>query len=107
MVYGDVGKRTLIKYSQVITEVDSVRLDPGYVRLNAARVAVVGCGSVGSKVAVHLARSGVGQFVLVDGDVLASGNLVRNELDWRAVGMHKSQVLASRLQEVSADCEVI
>ncbi|HHZ6874063.1 TPA: ThiF family adenylyltransferase [Pseudomonas aeruginosa] len=107
MVYGDVGKRTLVKYRQVITEVDSIRLDPGYVRLNAARVAVVGCGSVGSKVAVHLARSGVGQFVLVDGDVLASGNLVRNELDWRAVGMHKSQVLASRLQEVSADCEVI
>lgn len=107
MVYGDVGKRTLIKYSQVITEVDSVRLDPGYVRLNAARVAVVGCGSVGSKVAVHLARSGVGQFVLVDGDVLTSGNLVRNELDWRAVGMHKSQVLASRLQEVRADCEII
>lgn len=107
MVYGDVGKRMLIKYSQVITEVDSVRLDPGYDRLNAARVAVVGCGSVGSKVAVHLARSGVGQFVLVDGDVLTSGNLVRNELDWRAVGMHKSQVLASRLQEISADCKVI
>jgi hypothetical protein len=107
MVYGDVGNRTLIKYNQVITEVDSVRLDPAYARLNAARVAVVGCGSVGSKVAVHLARSGVGHFVLVDGDVLASGNLVRNELDWRAVGMHKSQALECRLQEISADCDVI
>ncbi|SFM52141.1 E2 family protein B [Halopseudomonas yangmingensis] len=107
MVYGDVGNRTLIKYNQVITEVDSVRLDPAYARLNAARVAVVGCGSVGSKVAVQLARSGVGHFVLVDGDVFASGNLVRNELDWRAVGMHKSRALESRLQEISADCEVI
>lgn len=106
MVYGDVGKRTLIKYSLVMTEVDGARLDPEYARLNATRVAVVGCGSVGSKVAVHLARSGVGKFVLVDGDLLASGNLVRNELDWRAVGMHKSQALASRLQEISADCEV-
>jgi hypothetical protein len=107
MVFGSVGNRTLIKYSQVITEVDSVRLEPAYARLVAARVAVVGCGSVGSKVAVHLARSGVGQFVLVDGDVLVLGNLVRNELDWRAVGMHKSQALASRLQEINADCEVI
>ncbi|WP_454864238.1 ThiF family adenylyltransferase [Pseudomonas rhizophila] len=106
MVYGDVGNRKLIKYNHVITEIDSVRLEPAYTRLNAAKVAVVGCGSVGSKVAVHLARSGVGQFVLVDGDILALGNLVRNELDWRAVGMHKSQALESRLQEINADCQV-
>lgn len=107
MVFGDAGSRDLINYDQIFAELDGVRLDPEYVRLKAAKVAVVGCGSVGSKVAVHLARSGVGQFVLVDGDVLASGNLVRNELDWRAVGMHKSQALAARLQEVSTGCEVL
>ncbi|WP_342244341.1 ThiF family adenylyltransferase [Pseudomonas sp. OTU5201] len=107
MVLGEVGSRKLVNYDRVFAELDGMRLDPEYVRLKAAKVAVVGCGSVGSKVAVHLARSGVGRFVLVDGDVLASGNLVRNELDWRAVGMHKSQALASRLQEVSADCEIL
>lgn len=107
MVFGDAGSRKLINYDQVFAELDGVRLDPEYVRLKAAKVAVVGCGSVGSKVAVHLARSGVGRFVLVDGDVFASGNLVRNELDWRAVGIHKSQALTARLQEVSADCEVL
>lgn len=107
MVFGDVGSRKLINYDQVFAELDGVRLDPEYVRLKAAKVAIVGCGSVGSKVAVHLARSGVGRFVLVDGDVLASGNLIRNELDWRAVGIHKSKALAARLQEVSTDCEII
>lgn len=107
MVFGDAGSRMLVNYEQVFAELDGVRLDPEYVLLKAAKVAVVGCGSVGSKVAVHLARSGVGRFVLVDGDVLASGNLVRNELDWRAVGMHKSQALTARLQEVSTDCEVL
>ena len=107
MVFGDVGSRKLINYDQVFAELDGVRLDPEYVRLKATKVAVVGCGSVGSKVAMHLARSGVGRFVLVDGDVLASGNLVRNELDWRAVGMHKSQALTARLREVSTDCEVL
>jgi hypothetical protein len=107
MVFGDLGSRKIINYDQVFAELDGVRLDPDYVRLKEAKVAVVGCGSVGSKVAVHLARSGVGQFVLVDGDVLASGNLVRNELDWRAVGMHKSQALTARLQEVSSYCEVL
>ena len=107
MVIGDVGSRKLINYEQVFSEIDGVRLDPEYARLKAVSVAVVGCGSIGSKVALHLARSGVGRFVLVDGDVLASGNLVRNELDWRAVGMHKAQTLKARLQEVNADCEVL
>lgn len=107
MVFDDAGSRKLANYDLVPAEPDGVRLDPEYARLKAAKVAVVGCGSVGSKVAVQLARSGVGRFVLVDGDVLASGNLVRNELDWRSVGMHKSQALTARLQEVNADCEVL
>lgn len=106
MVLGDAGSRTLINYDLVFVELDGARLDPEYARLAAANVAVVGCGSVGSKVAVHLARSGVGRFVLVDSDVLASGNLVRNELDWRSVGIHKAPALAARLKEVSAECVV-
>jgi sulfur-carrier protein adenylyltransferase/sulfurtransferase len=106
MVFGNDGSRNLINYELVLAELDGVRLDPEYGRLAAAKVAVVGCGSVGSKVAVQLARSGVGNFVLVDGDVLASGNLVRNELDWRAVGIHKAPALAARIKEVSADCVV-
>lgn len=104
MVLNVTGTRKLVKYDNIFAEFDGIRLDPEYAQLKVAKVAVVGCGSVGSKVAVHLARSGVGHFVLVDGDVLASGNLVRNELDWRAVGMHKSKALAARLQEVSANC---
>ncbi|MFW7345752.1 MAG: ThiF family adenylyltransferase [Pigmentiphaga sp.] len=106
MVHGKEGSRSLINYETVFAEIDGVRLDPEYRRLTEAKVAVVGCGSVGSKVAVQLARSGVGGFVLVDGDVLASGNLVRNELDWRAVGIHKAPALAARLKEVSTDCIV-
>ena len=106
MVLGKEGSRSLINYETVCAELDGVRLDPKYGRLTGAKVAVVGCGSVGSKVAVHLARAGVGSFMLVDGDVLASGNLVRNELDWRAVGIHKAPALAARLKEVSADCIV-
>ncbi|RYG75794.1 MAG: hypothetical protein EON59_17770, partial [Alphaproteobacteria bacterium] len=76
MVFGESGSRTLVDYDAIFAEQDGVRLDPEYDRLKEAKVAIVGCGSVGSKVAVQLARSGVGTFVLVDGDVLASGNLV-------------------------------
>jgi hypothetical protein len=106
MLFGGSGSRSLISYDAVFAEIDGVRLDPEYAMLRGAKVAVVGCGSVGSKVAVQLARSGVGSFVLVDGDVLASGNLVRNELDWRAVGIHKAPALGARLKEVSSDCAV-
>lgn len=106
MVFGSTGQRKLINYDPIFAEKDGVRLDPEYERLKAAKVAVVGCGSVGSKVAVQLARAGVASFVLVDGDVLASGNLVRNELDWRSVGVHKSPALGARLKEINADCSV-
>ena len=104
MVFDEPGARKLISYDAVFAEADGVRLDPGYELLKSAKVAIVGCGSVGSKVAVQLARSGVGSFVLVDGDVLSAGNLVRNELDWRSVGVHKAPALGARLMEVNADC---
>lgn len=104
MVFGELGARKLISYDAVFAEADGVRLAPEYERLKASKVAIIGCGSVGSKVAVQLARSGVGSFLLVDGDVLSAGNLVRNELDWRSVGVHKAPALGARLMEVNADC---
>ncbi len=104
VVFGKPGARKLINYDAMFAEPDSTRLDPAYERLKSSKVAIVGCGSVGSKVGVQLARSGVGSFVLVDGDVLSAGNLVRNELDWRSVGVHKAPALGARIKEVNADC---
>jgi len=106
MVFGEPGKRMVVSYDAIFAEKDLARLDPEYERLKAAKIAIIGCGSVGSKVAVQLARSGVSGFVLVDGDVLASGNLVRNELDWRSVGVHKAPALGARLREIDPDCAV-
>jgi molybdopterin/thiamine biosynthesis adenylyltransferase len=77
------------------------RVSDAYRRLNVKQVAVVGCGSAGSKIAVSLARSGVSRFVLVDDDVFLSENLVRNELDWRDVGSHKADGLSARLRLVN------
>lgn len=65
------------------------RVYPDYATLSEKKVGLIGCGSVGSKVAAMLARSGVAKFVLVDDDIFQPENLVRNELDWRAVGEHK------------------
>ena len=39
---------------------------------------LVGCGSVGSKIAMHMARSGLGPRTLVDGDTLQPHNFARH-----------------------------
>lgn len=70
------------------------------------RVCVIGCGSLGSKIAATLTREGVGAFSLLDPDVLWSDNLVRNELDERHVGHHKAKALAERLRELSRSVTV-
>lgn len=70
------------------------------------RVAIVGCGSVGSKIASTLARSGTAHIVLIDDDVLHPGNLVRHELDWISVGSHKAKALQERLELVNPGVKV-
>ena len=101
------GARTVFNYRTVPAQPSSgARLPPEYARLSAASVAIVGCGSVGSKVAASLARSGVGRFVLVDGDLMFSDNIVRNDLDWRAVGLNKPNAVEERIQHIRPSATV-
>lgn len=92
----------------VIENPPSKRLDDAHAALAARKVGIVGCGSVGSKVAVTLARSGVGKFLFVDDDVFLPENLVRHDLDWRDVARHKADAVSSRVQlaNPAAKCEV-
>lgn len=71
-------------------------------RLRNMRVAIVGLGSLGSKVAVSLARAGVGRFDLVDPDIVHMGNIERHDADWRDIGLHKVDVASRRIRLVSA-----
>jgi len=52
----------------------------GQARLARARVLVVGCGALGGALAQSLVRSGVGELVLVDRDVVEWSNLPRQVL---------------------------
>ena len=62
------------------------------------RVAVIGLGSGGSFVALSLAMSGVGHFVLIDPDVLETGNVVRHAADLRDVGKPKVEAVAELIR---------
>jgi ubiquitin-protein ligase len=57
------------------------RLSSEYEGLAAKKVALVGCGSMGSKIATALARCGVGHFLIVDDDIFLPENLARHDLD--------------------------
>ncbi len=52
----------------------------GQERLGAARVAVIGCGAIGSALAALLARAGVGHLRIIDRDYVEPSNLQRQSL---------------------------
>lgn len=78
------------------------RLDESHAPLAARKVAIVGCGSLGSKLAVIFARCGVGKFFLIDDDLLFPENFVRHDLDWREAGTHKVDSVARKISLVNA-----
>jgi hypothetical protein len=61
-------------------------------------VIVVGVGTVGSPVAEHLARDGVGQFLFIDGDTYEEVNRVRHVLPSNYLGQNKAEAMASYLR---------
>ena len=85
---------------------DRARLADEATSLEKKQVGIVGLGSAGSKIALMLARSGVGKFVLVDDDVFLPENLVRHTLDWRSVCEHKVDGVALQLKLVAPSVEV-
>lgn len=66
-----------------------------------SKVAVIGCGSLGSLLAEILARGGLQRLLLIDGDILETGNVVRHALTAQEVGKNKASMLALFLRTVS------
>lgn len=85
---------------------EAPRLPATFEVLSSFRVGIVGLGSVGSKIAVSLARAGVRNFLLIDDDVLKPGNLVRNELNWLDVGTAKVEAVARAVKRVAVAVEI-
>ena len=72
----------------------------GQEKLQNAKVLVVGCGGLGSPIAVYLASSGVGELHLVDFDRIDTTNLHRQvfySLD--AIGKSKAETLAKFIEK--------
>lgn len=69
--------------------------------LRGKRVLLLGCGSIGSQLASHLVRSGVGALTLIDADRVTGVNLGRTVYGSRDVGRRKVDALRAHLSAVN------
>jgi molybdopterin/thiamine biosynthesis adenylyltransferase len=72
---------------------------PSLLPLRAKSALVIGLGSLGSALCLHLARAGVSKLNLVDCDQLQVGNTVRWALGWKYAGLQKSLALSHHLSQ--------
>lgn len=70
------------------------------------RAMFIGCGSVGSLVAVELAKAGVGHFMLVDNDIFGYHNICRHQCGIYDVGRYKTDALADRILQINPYAQI-
>lgn len=68
-------------------------------KLADAHIAIIGCGSLGSRIAELLALSGLGRLTLVDPEKLTSDNIFRHVLGGSEIGQNKAQAMSVHLQK--------
>lgn len=76
-----------------------LRRAPSLIPLREKSALVIGLGSLGSPLCLHLARAGIGKLNLVDCDQLQVGNTVRWALGWQYAGLQKSSALSHYLTQ--------
>ncbi|MEG2457117.1 MAG: tRNA threonylcarbamoyladenosine dehydratase, partial [Clostridia bacterium] len=80
----------------------------GQKKLCEAKVAVFGLGGVGSYVAEALARAGIGEILLVDGDVIALSNINRQLIALHStVGKSKVSIMEARILDINPNARVV
>jgi len=92
----DITKNNYFKRQTTLSEIG----EAGQQLLQNARVLVIGCGGLGSPVAIYLATSGIGNIHLVDFDIVSVSNLHRQVFyKLEDVGKFKAEVLATEIEK--------
>jgi len=71
------------------------------------RVVVCGCGALGGRAAVHLAKMGLRDLVLIDDDVVEEHNLGTQPFRLQDVGGKKALILANDLYRLTGTCKAV
>ena len=79
----------------------------GIQKLQSTNILVVGLGGVGAFACEFLARAGVGQLTIVDGDLVDLTNKNRQlvALD-STIGKPKAEIMAQRIREINPTCRL-
>jgi len=75
-------------------------------KLRQCQVAIIGVGSLGSSIALALAKAGVGRFLLLDPEVLEPENVVRHVGGIHEIGLPKVEVVARAILRVNPSAEI-
>ncbi|WP_407423011.1 ThiF family adenylyltransferase [Methanobrevibacter sp.] len=79
----------------------------GMKKLNDAKVAIFGIGGVGSFVCEGLARSGIGNFILVDYDKIDESNINRQLIATvNTIGKYKADLMKERILEINPNANI-
>ena len=70
------------------------------------RAVILGCGSVGSLVAMELARAGVGYFLIADPDIVEYHNICRHQCGIEDVGDLKINALERKLKNINPNVHI-
>jgi sulfur carrier protein ThiS adenylyltransferase len=80
----------------------SARHTPGvHDKVKKGRVGIAGLGGLGSHIAVMLARTGVGNLLLADFDVVEPSNLNRQNYMISHLGMKKTEAMKEQLAQIN------
>ncbi|MFZ9034953.1 MAG: ThiF family adenylyltransferase [Francisellaceae bacterium] len=79
----------------------------GQKKLKNASVCIIGCGGIGSPLALYLTAAGIGRLTLIDFDVVSLSNLQRQILFSEAnIGQLKVKQAKNRLKGLNAEIEI-
>ena len=81
--------------------------DENFDKLKKTKILIFGIGGVGGYTVEALARSGIENFCLVDGDVVSESNINRQIIaTTKSVGRAKVEVMKERILEINPDAKV-
>lgn len=80
---------------------------PRLAPLAGKKVALIGCGAIGSAIAMQLGRCGLGRLVLVDHDFVQTGNLPRWVAGANASGAWKTHYLSGIIKSANPFIKVL
>lgn len=96
MPHGDIDRRFL--HEDLLRDLRPIR---------EKRVAICGCGALGGHAAIHLARMGLREIVLIDDDEVHEHNLGTQPFHLQDLGGKKALVLANDLYRLTGTCKAV